>query len=224
MDLSVREAAQLLAVSEDTVRRWIRDGSLPACRVRRQHRLNRVELQEWAATHGHRVSPELFSPKGEQVLPSLAAALAQGGIYRDVPGARREQVLHAVTQLPGIPPDVDRNLLYQLLLARESLACTGIGQGIAIPHPRDPVVLRLREPRVLLCFLQERVDFGALDGEPVRALFLLLSPSIPAHLQILAQLAHALHDDRLGQRLSPPVPSDSIIERLRELEAERGQV
>jgi PTS system nitrogen regulatory IIA component len=217
MDLSVREAARLLAVSEDAVYRWIREGSLPACRVRRQHRLNRVELQEWAAARGLDVSPELFAPDGSETPLSLADALEHGGIYRDIPGAEREQVLEALTELSGIPPNVDRRQLYQLLLARESLACTGVGRGIALPHPRDPVVLRLREPRVLLGFLRTPVDFGALDGEPVRALFLLLSPSVRAHLQILAQLAHALHDDLLRQLLTPETSRDAIIERLRAL-------
>ncbi len=217
MDLSLRDAARLLAVSEDTVRRWIREQSLPARLVRRQPRLNRVELQEWAAARGHHVSPELFRDAG-QPPPSLAAALERGGVHQGLGGVRREQVLEAVTQLPGIPPEVDRRLLYQLLLARESLSCTGVGRGIALPHPRDPLVLGLREPCVLLCFLEQRVDFGALDGEPVRALFLLLSPSVRAHLQILAQLAHALHDDRLAALLVPNTPPQAILERLRRLE------
>lgn len=221
MDLSVREAARLLAVSEDTLYRWVRNGSLPAHRVRHQYRLNRVEIQEWAATHGHRVSPELFGSNDSEVAPSLAAALERGGIHRDVAGTRREEVLEAVTRLPGVPDSIDRKLLYQLLLARETLASTCIGGGIALPHPRDPVVLRLREPRVLLCLPKERVDFGAPDKEPVRALFLLLSPSVHAHLQMLAKLAYALHDDVLQQLLKARAePSCAFIERIRVLENE----
>src|SRR5262245_58428412 len=101
MDLSVREGARLLAVSEDTLYRWIRSGTIPAHRVRHDYRLNRVELQEWAVTHDHRVSPELFGPDGPgRQAPSLRVALERGGIYRDVPGTRREQVLEAVTRLP----------------------------------------------------------------------------------------------------------------------------
>ncbi len=218
MDLSVREAARLLEVSEDTVRRWIRDEALPASRVRQEHRLNRAELQEWAATHGHRVSPDLFLPSRKATPSSLADALERGGVHRAVLGQRREEVLETLTRLPGIPKEIDRALLYQLLLARESLACTGVGRGIAVPHPRDPLVLGLKEPRVLLCFLATEVDFGALDGEPVRALFLLLSPSVRAHLEILARLAHALHDADLARLLVPETPTEPILARLRVLE------
>jgi PTS system nitrogen regulatory IIA component len=219
MDLSVRDVAGLLNVSENTVYRWVREGTLPSHRVHDQYRLNRVELQEWAATHGHRVSPDLFASSGSEELPSLAAALERGGIHHGLAGSRREEILGAVTKLPGIPDGVDRELLYQLLLAREALAPTGVGRGIALPHPRDPVVLHLREPRVLLCFPETPVAFGALDGEPVRALFLLLSPSVHAHLQMLARLAYALHDDALLALLDRREAPDVLMDRVRALES-----
>ena len=66
-----------------------------------------------------------------------------------------------------LPDDVDREFLYQVLLAREALGSTGIGDGIAIPHVRNPIVLHLSRPTVTLCFLEQPVDFGALDGQPV---------------------------------------------------------
>jgi PTS system nitrogen regulatory IIA component len=224
MDLSVRDAARLLTVSEDTVYRWIRSGSLPAHRVRHQYRLNRVELQEWAATHDHRVSPELFEPDGKEAdLPSLHAALSRGGIHTHVPGSSREEVLRAVARLPGIPETLDRDMLYELLVAREALAGTGIGEGIATPHPRDPVVLHVPEPFVLLCFLDKPVDFGALDGRPVRALFLVLATSVHVHLQLLAQLAFALHDDELRRMLGPQTPRDVILERFGVVERRNEQ-
>lgn len=221
MDLSVREAARLLAVSEETVHRWIRDGSLPASRVRREYRLNRTELQEWAAVHHQPVAPELFAESGPEAL-SLADALELGGIHRDVPGRGREEILQRVTELPGVPDRVDRGMLLQLLLARESLGSTCVGHGIALPHPRDPLVLRIAEPRVLLCLLEERVDFGARDGLPVRALFLLLSPSVRTHLRLLARLAHALHDEVFEALLTRAAPSGAIVARLRELETLGG--
>jgi nitrogen PTS system EIIA component len=218
MDLSVREAARLLAVSEETVYRWIQDGSLPASRVRREYRLNRTELQEWAAVHRQPVSPELFAATGPDAL-SFADALELGGVHRDVPGQSRAQVLESAVALPGIPNGVDRAMLLGLLLARESLGGTCVGRGIALPHPRDPLVLRISEPRVLLCLLQSSVDFGARDGEPARALFLLLSPSVRVHLRLLARLAHALHDEVFEELLARVAPPEAIVARARELEA-----
>lgn len=220
MELRVRDVAKLLNVSEDVVYRWVEDGSLPARKIGGQFRFNRVELQEWAATHGHRVSPRLFSSRGpEEELPSLSAALERGGVHFGVPGHRRETVLAAVARLPGIPPGVDRALLQQLLVSRETLAPTAIGDGIALPHPRNPLVVRVAEPHVLLCFLAEPVDFHAMDGRPVRVLLTLLSPSVRAHLQMLARLAFALHDEGLRALLAGTPSREAVLERIRHLEA-----
>ena len=221
MDLRVRDVARLLNVSEQTVYRWARKGSLPAHRVHDQYLFNRVALQEWAALHKHRVSPELFTPDGTaEPLPGLLAALERGGIVHDLPGERREEVLAAVAQLPGIPASVNRQLLYQLLLAREALASTSVGEGIAIPHPRDPVVVHVDQPLVFLCFLRRPVDFSAMDGRPVQVLFLLLTPSVRDHLRMLSRLAAALHDEALKQLLHTAAPRDAILDRIAVLEKE----
>ena len=223
MDLKVRDVARLLNVSEDTVYRWARGGSLPAHRVHDQYRFNRVELQEWAALHNHRVSRELFAADNggpAEASPALHAALRRGGVVHDLPGSRREDALEALARLPGIPDSVNRELLAQLLIAREALASTSVGNGIAIPHPRDPVVVQIDEPLVFLCFLADPVDFGAPDGAPVRVLFLLLSPSVRDHLRMLARLAAALHDPELQQLLGARATREAILERLAALDGE----
>ncbi len=224
MELRVKDVAALLNVSEQTVYRWVSDGVLPAHRLGDQFRFNRVELQEWAATHGHRVSPKLFAPAGShEKLPSLHGALERGGIHYEVPGDRRDKVLAAVAGLAAIPAGVDRDLLRQLLIAREALASTAIGDGIAIPHPRDPLVVRVKDPVALLCFLQQPVDFGALDGGPVRVLLVLLSPSVRQHLQFLAKLAYVLNDDRMKVLLQGGVPSRlDLLNRVRLIEEGAG--
>lgn len=224
MELRVRDVARLLNVSEQTVYRWVRSRSLPAHRVHDQYHFNRVELQEWAGLHKHRVSPELFAPNGSsKEFPSLRAAIERGGIFYGVPGESRDEVLAAVTRLPGIPAGVDRQLLHQLLVAREALASTSVGDGIAVPHPRDPIVVHVDQPAVFLCFLERPVDFGALDGRPVRVLCMLLSPSVRDHLQMLAKLAAALHDETFKELLRAAAPREGILNHLRAVEGERSQ-
>jgi PTS system nitrogen regulatory IIA component len=223
MELGVRDVARLLDVSEQTIYRWIESASLPAHRVHDQYRFNRVELQEWAALHKRKVAAELFAPRGSvDEVVSIEAAIRRGGIYYRVPGDRRETVFEAITQLPGIPAGVNRGLLFQLLVARDALASTAVGDGIALPHPRDPIVVQVMDPVVLLCFLQEPVDFRAPDGQPVRILFTLLSPSIRMHLQLLARLAMALHDATLKELLRTSAPEELILDRFRVIETSAG--
>jgi PTS system nitrogen regulatory IIA component len=221
-DLSVRDAARLLQVSEKTVYRWVRERSIPHDRLRDEIRFNRVELQEWAQSRGLPVHPGSLEAGTQRPGASLADALARGGIARDVPGATRDQALQAVARHRGLPEGIDRALLAELLTSRERLGSTGLGGGIAIPHPRDPVVLGVSEPRVLLALLATPVDFGAPDGRLVSTLFLILSPSVQGHLDTLSRLAFVLHDPEVKRRLEARAPDDVLVEAVRAAEARAG--
>lgn len=223
MNLSVRDVARLLNVSERTVHRWAAHGSIPAHRLHDQYHFNRVELQEWAASQGRRFAPGLFGSGDEAgVPPSLAEALERGGVHYGVTGATKAEVLFHLSRLAGVPAGVDRDLLYQLLIGRETLASTGIGGGIAVPHARDPLVMRVAGPTVLLGFLAQPVDFGALDGEPVRVVFTLFAPSIRDHLQTLSRLAFALRDTELRRLLLEQAAAEALVARLRALDGSRA--
>lgn len=196
--LLVRDAARLLDVSEKTIYRWIKQGSIPAYRLHEQYRFNRAELLEWATARRIPLSPEIFREAESEAasLPRLTDALRAGGIHYRIGGADRAAVLHAVVETLRLPAEVDREFLYQVLLAREALGSTAIGDGIAIPHVRNPVILHLDRPLVTVCFLERPVEFGALDGRPVGVLFTLISPSVRAHLHLLSRLSFALRDPR----------------------------
>lgn len=215
-ELSVREVARLLGVAEKTIWRWVRAGEIPHTRLREDVRFNRVDLQEWALTHGHALPPEAA---GNGPSEGLADAIARGGIGRDLPGATREELLAAVAQLPGVPAGVDRALLGTLLVSRERLGSTGLGEGIAFPHPRDPLVLGTAATVVLVAFPSRPVDFGAPDGKPVTTLFTILAPTVQAHLATLSRLAYALHDAELRQLLAARAPDAQLLARVRAAEA-----
>jgi PTS system nitrogen regulatory IIA component len=114
------------------------------------------------------------------------------GIYYGSRRGRPDSVLRSVVELLRLPDHVDREFLLQVLLARESLGSTGIGDGIAIPHARNPIVLNVERPTITLCFLENPVDFAALDGLPVTMLFTLVNPTVRAHLHLLSRLAFIL--------------------------------
>ena len=214
MNVSLREAARMLQVSEKTLYRWIHKGVLHAYRLHDEYRFNRVELEEWAATHRRplRFSPE--TPRAQNVPPNLGEAIVRGGVYHRVGGRNRDQVFESLVTLPGIPRHVDTTLLLEMLRTREQLASTAVGGGIAVPHPRNPLVLGVDEPTVLLCFLEHLVDFSALDGKRVHTLFLLLSPTVEAHLQTLSRIGFMLHDTAFRKLLEKQAPRESILARL----------
>ncbi|MDZ7617118.1 MAG: PTS sugar transporter subunit IIA [Patescibacteria group bacterium] len=193
MDLSVRDSARLLKVSEKTIYRWVKEGKLPAYRVNEQYRFNRAELLEWATSQRLNVSADIFAePDGEGGLVSLTEALRAGGIHYRLGGADKRSVLESLVEIMPLPDQVDRPFLLEVLLARESLGSTALGNGIAVPHVRNPIVMHIARPMIALSFLEQPVEFGAIDGQPVHTLFTIVSPTIRAHLHLLSRLAFAL--------------------------------
>jgi PTS system nitrogen regulatory IIA component len=106
-----------------------------------------------------------------------------------------------------------------MLMAREDQGSTGLGGGIAIPHVRNPIVLQLEKPAVTLCYLEEPIDFGALDGEPVFALFVMVNPTIRIHLHLFSRLAFALRSSSFARKVKAKASEDEILAAASAIEA-----
>ncbi len=221
VNLSVRDAARLLTVSEKTIYRGIKQQSIPAYRVQDQYRFNRVEILEWATSRRLNVSSEIFEEPGAagRPIPSLVEAMEAGGIHYRVSGFDKESALGEVVQLLRLPAEVDREFLLRVLLAREAIASTAIGDGIAIPHVRNPVVLHIDRPAIALGFLDQPIEYGALDGLPVRTLFTIISPTTRAHLHLMSKLMFALRDREVRLALQDQESRQAILAQMRRVEA-----
>lgn len=221
MQWSVRDVAERLNVSERTVLRWVKNDNLPASRIGGQLHFNRAELLEWASAHKLKLPQSLFYAENEQHerMPSFADSLAIGGIFYAVGGTDKPSVLRAIVDLLKLPDSVNRDSLYRMLMAREALASTAVGDGLAIPHPRNPIVLRVIQPLVTLCLLKRPVDFGALDGQPVYALFTLVSSAPRIHLHLLARLSYILRRDSFKALLAGRAPAAEIFAEVQRAEA-----
>ncbi|OGP84664.1 MAG: PTS fructose transporter subunit IIA [Deltaproteobacteria bacterium RBG_16_54_11] len=103
----------------------------------------------------------------------------------------------------------------QVLLERERLGSTGIGDGIAIPHGR------LKEIKNIICSFgrtREGIDFQSIDEKPSHLFFLLFAPEESAgeHLQALARLSRILKDGRLRKRLMEAASEKEIYRLIAE--------
>lgn len=221
MKLTVRDASKLLQVSDKTVYRWINQRMVPAYLINGQYRFNRAELIEWATSRRIKASVDILSePESDQApCPGITKALETGGVFYRVAGHDRESALRAVVELMRLPDEVERGFLLRVLVAREALGSTGIGEGIAIPHIRNPIVLHVPRPSITLCFLEEAVEFGALDGKPVRVLFTVISPTIRAHLYMMSHLAFALRDPDFKAAVLCERSREEIFREARRVEA-----
>ena len=103
--------------------------------------------------------------------------------------------------------------------AEAYVASTGIGDHIAIPHARGSLVGYISHPILSLSFLETPIDYGALDGKPVYALFLLISPNVRTHLRVLARLSFCLHAPEFKQAVLEQASRDTILSTLAQTEA-----
>jgi PTS system nitrogen regulatory IIA component len=140
----------------------------------------------------------------------LENILTPGRSLVNVPGGSKKRVLEQIANLIGKEvPDLDSQVVFESLVAREKLGSTGFGNGIAIPHCRltgcsSPIsaVLRLDSP----------VDFDAIDGAPVDLLFVLLVPEAATdeHLELLRQIASMLDRADVRERLRSAQSSEEL--------------
>lgn len=219
MNLSIRDAAALLGVSEESVYDWARAGEIPHTKVNDQYRFDKTELLDWATSRQMPVDPVHFSG-GEAAMPSLCDSIEAGGIFHGVGGTDLKSVFESVVKVLRLPDHVDREYLLQILLAREASGTTAVGGGIAVPHTRSPIVLRIGKPTVTLCFLASPVDFGAPDGKPVDTLFTVVGATVRAHLHLLSRIAWCLHDRELRALIDAKAEPEPLLAGFKRVEAE----
>jgi PTS system nitrogen regulatory IIA component len=220
MELTFKDVVNIFAVSEETVNSWIEKSRLPCIKANEQYRFNYIELLDWAIENKIRLTPEILDMKDQTSQNSeiLNQALNAGNIYYDISGNTREEVLKSIVEILPLSQKLNKKSLWQMLIAREKMMSTAIGNGIAIPHVRNPVVLQMEHPCVTLCFSKNPVDFKALDGKLISILFILLSPSVKKHLAILSRLAFCLQNELLQKALQERAPREQILAEIKVLE------
>lgn len=118
-------------------------------------------------------------------------------IFIDLAAGSKKQALQELSKRAQTLTGADSRAIFEVLLAREKLGSTGIGNGIAIPHGR---LDGLRQMHGLFCRLSEPVAFDAIDEQPVDLFFVILAPedADSEHVKLLAQTARHLRDKSLG--------------------------
>ena len=142
--------------------------------------------------------------------------LCKRGITANMKAANKEEAIKELVNLlidAGEVEKKDRNKLLDLLMAREELGSTAIGQNVGIPHAKSDCVKRMV---AVLGISQKGVEFNSLDGEPVHIFFLLVAPrdSAGPHLKALAKISRLLKDKYTRESLKHSKDEKTIINIL----------
>ena len=113
--------------------------------------------------------------------------------------------------------------ILEILLQREKLGSTAVGNGVAIPHGKLPKLGRLFG---LFARLDRPIDFEALDSQPVDLIFLLLAPEAAGadHLKALARVARLLRDPEIARKLRDSRDQDATVFRAGDAAGEQRSV
>ncbi len=116
-----------------------------------------------------------------------------------------QEVAARAAQLTG----QNERTIFEILVQREKLGSTGVGNGIAIPHGK---LAKLDKLFGLFARLERPIDFEALDGQPVDLVFLLLAPEGAGadHLRALARVARLLRDPEVARKLRESRDSEAL--------------
>jgi len=129
----------------------------------------------------------------------LSDILAPDAVFPSLKVANKKQAIQELSAQAAKFTGQDSRKIFEILLQRERLGSTGIGQGVAIPHGK----MKVERIFGLFAQLEKPVDFDALDGQPVDLIFLLLAPEGAGadHLKALALIARLLRDGKIADKL-----------------------
>ena len=222
MKLDINEIARCLDLPVSTLDRWIRQGRIPVQKSGTNLSFDAQLLKKWAAARHlpFALPTGAREPAKEESAPeTLLSAMQRGGLHTDIAGSDVEAVLAAAAAcVPGFFAS-QKEELCATLMEREALTSTGMGKGVAIPHPRTPLTAALEKPMIVTCYPQAPLDFNAIDARPVFVLFLLLSTSVKIHLHLLSKLAFCIRDNEFVSFLKGAPPADRLFSKITELES-----
>lgn len=227
MDLKINEVADLLSVSEKTIRRWISDGTIPAYRLNSEHpyQFNRNEIEDWLIRSkqqfekgsNDKIDSNHRSATSGNKQFSLYRALHRGQIITDIASTTKEGVIRETMPRIAKVMGLDAEMLTELLLDRERLHPTALNMGIGIPHTRD-FLLKSPYDVVTIVYPKHPIAYGALDGQPVHTLFFLFACDDKRHLNLLAKIAHLCNQESALALLSKKPGRDALLDYVKEWE------
>jgi len=131
----------------------------------------------------------------------LSEIIEQDNIIPDLKASDKKGVLEELAEvISNHEPSIDKGTLVKVLLERERLGTTGIGDGVAIPHGK---LNGVKQPIVSFGRSRNGLEFDSMDGQPAYLFFLLVAPenSSGIHLQVLAKIAKILKNSAFRKKL-----------------------
>ena len=151
----------------------------------------------------------------------IAEILSQESVLPNLKVTSKKQALQELSKRVAKIYNLEEREVFDVLLEREKLGSTGVGNGIAIPHGK---IEALEQLRGYFARLERAVDFEAIDERPVDLIFLLLAPESAGadHLKGLAQVSRLMRDKTVCEKLRGSDSPDALYALLTDKTANKA--
>jgi PTS system nitrogen regulatory IIA component len=153
----------------------------------------------------------------------LSEIFTEAHIIPELKAKNKQTVLEElVDALSKREPSLDKGTLVRVLIERERLGSTGIGEGVAIPHGK---IGGINQPIISFGRSRQGLDFDSVDGQKAHLFFLLIAPENSAgiHLKVLARIAKILKSSVFRKRLMEAKGSGDIYRTIVETDEESSE-
>jgi len=147
----------------------------------------------------------------------VAKLIHRGGIYIDVEGSSPKEIYDNIAKRIDLPEGLTAEQVAGALNARESILSTAVGNGIALPHARTPLMKEEEDQRIVVVYLKDPIEMKAPDERPVSTMFILLTHNSQVHLKVLSTLAGLFRSLRFRRALEEHAGEAELSALIKEL-------
>lgn len=149
--------------------------------------------------------------------------IRKGGVIQNAPGKTLPEVYRTVLKDQEFPEGLTGSIVYKELIQREKMMGTGVGNGVAIPHPRYPLIKDDTEQRIIVVYLKDPIAISSPDMRPVSTLFITLTSSSKNHLQVLSDLAFLIQKAPFRAALEKHASQDELLNTIQSILAKNKE-
>lgn len=149
---------------------------------------------------------------------NIVNLIHKGGIYIDVEGSNPKEIFDFISKRIQLPEGMTAEYVSNALASREQVLSTAVGNGIALPHARSPIMKSEEDQRIVVAYLKKPLNMNAPDEKDVYVMFILLTSNQQIHLKVLTSLAGLFRNARFRKALESKAGEAELASLILELD------
>ncbi len=210
--LTLREVANHLKITDSVVKEMIKAKVFPTKKVSGSDKIKKADVEEWLANLNEREVEQLAINRS---VTRFTDYFNQDNIILDFQASNRYEAIGEMSRFAKkIKVVRDHRWLYKVVIAREELVSTAVGNGVALLHPRHFHQSKIKKPTILLGRSNQELEFESIDNKPVNIFFMLLLHNDAQHLFSISYISKLLLHKNILKKLKTTDSKAKIVELI----------